>query len=127
MTHQYLHGQRTETVRNRLLSTTKLPVHVLGAALVLAGCSVTPVPLTLADHAERVDKDVSSLFADQEPVTGAITLEEAMARAIKYNLDHRLKVMENALASHQLTSANLSMLPNLTATAGYSGRNNFAG
>jgi len=127
MTHQYLHGQRTETVRNRLLSTTKFPVVVLGAALVLTGCSVTPEPLTLADHAERVNKDVSSLFADQEPVTGAITLEEAMARAIKYNLDHRLKVMENALASHQLTSANLSMLPNLTATAGYSGRNNFAG
>ena len=127
MTHQISRGQRIKVMRNQLLSTTKVPVFMLGAALVLAGCSVTPKPLTLAEHAERVSKDVVSLFAKQEPVTGAITLEEAMARAIKYNLDHRLKVMENALASHQLTSANLSMLPSLTATAGYSGRNNFAG
>jgi len=114
-------------MRNQLLSTTKVPALILGAGLVLAGCSVTPEPLTLADHTKRVNQDVMSLFADQEPVNGAISLEEAMARAIKYNLDHRLKVMENALASHQLTSANLSMLPSLTATAGYSGRNNFAG
>lgn len=97
------------------------------ALLALAGCSVAPVPLTLSDNAKRMKADVGALFEEQEPVTGPITLEEAMARAIKYNLDHRLKVMENALASQQLTSANLSMLPELTARAGYTGRNNQAG
>ena len=81
----------------------------------------------MKDHAGRVQQDVASLFAGQQPVSGPISLEEAMARAIMYNLDHRLKVMENALANHQLTVANLSMLPSLTAEAGYSGRDNFAG
>ena len=95
--------------------------------LALTGCSVMPEPLTLGDHSKRMDGDMVSLFEAQEPVTGPITLEEAMARAIKYNLDHRLKVMENALASHQLTTANLSMLPDLTARVGYTGRNNHAG
>ncbi|NQV99469.1 MAG: TolC family protein [Rhodospirillales bacterium] len=104
-----------------------LPALVLGTALVLSGCAVSPTPLTLAEHGERVNGDTVSLFADQDPVTGPISLEEALARAVKYNLDHRLKVMENALAGHQLTSANLNMLPALTARAGYAGRNNFAG
>ncbi|MEG3619515.1 TolC family protein [Magnetovibrio sp. PR-2] len=102
-------------------------VLLVGVALGIAGCTVKPDPLSLADHAKRAEKDVGELFQDQEPITGPITLEEAMARAIKYNLDHRLKVMENALASHQLTSANLSLLPNLTARAGYTGRNNHLG
>lgn len=81
------------------------------AFLALAGCSVVPKPLTLDDNAKRMNEDMGNLFAGQETLNGPITLEQAVARAIKYNLDHRLKVMENALASHQLTTANLSMLP----------------
>lgn len=97
------------------------------ALLALAGCSVVPKPLTLDDNAKRMNEDMSNLFAGQEALNGPITLEQAVARAIKYNLDHRLKVMENALASRQLTTANLSMLPDLTARVGYTGRNNHAG
>jgi len=103
------------------------PVLFAGAVVVLSACSVTPEPLTLGDHSKRMNEDVVELFQAQDVVSHPITLEEAMARAIKYNLDHRLKVMENALASHQLTSANLSMLPALTATAGYTGRDNISG
>lgn len=112
-------GKRSTTVRSMLFASVAL--------IALTGCSVTPEPLTLTDHAKRMNGDAVDLFDAQEPVTGPISLEEAMARAIKYNLDHRLKVMENALASQQLTSANLSMLPELTARVGYTGRNNHAG
>ena len=100
---------------------------LLGVALGVAGCTVKPEPMNLADHDASAKADAKQLFQDQEPVTGPVTLEEAMARAIKYNLDHRLKVMENALASHRLTSANMSLLPALTARAGYTGRNNHLG
>lgn len=127
MTHLTLQSQYHLAQRKRLLSTTLYTSLFLGAALLLSACSVTPKPLTMAEQTERMTGDISALFADQEPVTAPISLEEAMARAIKYNMDHRLKLMENALASHQLTSANLSMLPSLTATAGYTGRDNFAG
>ncbi|MBX3619150.1 MAG: TolC family protein [Rhizobacter sp.] len=64
------------------------------------------------------------MFAQQEPVQGAITLEEAMARAIKYNLDHRLKLMEEAVSQRQLDLSRTELLPKLVAQAGYTTRNN---
>ena len=47
--------------------------------------------------------------------------------ALKYNLDNRLKLMEQALAHRQLDMANFSLLPQLTANAGYSTRDNVYG
>lgn len=95
------------------------------SALALTACAVAPQPLTDTDMGAVVQADLAQIFSAQEPVTGAISLHEAMARAIKHNLDHRLKLMEEALGADQLTSANLDMLPRLTANAGYSGRNSY--
>lgn len=95
------------------------------SALVLSACAVTPEPLSQEEVSTAIQSDLGKMFADQEPISGPVTLHEAMARAIKYNLDHRLKLMEEALAADQLTSAKLDMLPGLTASAGYNGRNNF--
>ncbi|MHC1481689.1 TolC family protein [Frateuria aurantia] len=46
-----------------------------------------------------------------------------MARAIRYNLDHRQKMMEEALGERQLDVSNFDLLPQLAAQAGYSNRN----
>lgn len=97
------------------------------SAVALSACAVTPEPLTQQEVSAALQQDLGKMFADQEPIAAPVTLHEAMARAIKYNLDHRLKLMEEALAADQLTSANLDMLPDLTASAGYNGRNNFLG
>lgn len=95
------------------------------SVVALGACSIVePEPLTDTQVETQVQKDLDRMFADQEPVSGPITLYEAMARAIKYNLDHRLKVMEAALATRRLTSAHLDMLPTLAANAGYVGRSN---
>jgi len=91
-------------------------------ALALAGCSVDPERLTMADHEARMRADMASLFGDQERITGAITLSEAIARALKYNLDDRLKLMEEAVAAGQTEVANLNLLPAVTANAGYDTR-----
>lgn len=93
------------------------------ATVVLGGCSVKPSPLTEGDRVAQVAADRAVLFARQEPVTGPITLEEAVARALKYNLDRRLAVMDAALQQRQLDVANYDMLPRLTASAGYTSRN----
>jgi outer membrane protein TolC len=47
-----------------------------------------------------------------------------MARAVKYNLEARLKVMEEALAERQVDLSRLDMLPRMALDAGYVGRNN---
>jgi outer membrane protein TolC len=67
------------------------------------------------------------MFAQQEPVNRAISLEEAMARAVKYNLQQRLSLMERALQDHSLSVSNLSLLPQLAASAGWAGRDNVSG
>ena len=96
-------------------------------ALLLSGCAVTPEALTPDEIQQGYATDMNTMFMDQEPVTGPVTLYEAIARAVKYNLDHRLKMMEDALAQRQLDLVRYDQLPELTAQAGYYKRDNFSG
>lgn len=93
-------------------------------ALTISGCAVTTQPIDRSESEARARADLSSMFKDQEPLSGPLTLNEAMARAIKYNLEARLKVMEHALAERQLDLATFDMLPRMALSAGYAGRNN---
>jgi outer membrane protein TolC len=70
---------------------------------------------------------MQSLFAGQEPVTHAITLGEAIARAIKYNVDHRVSMMEHAVATRSFDVAKMELLPQMAVSAGYTNRSNQQG
>lgn len=89
------------------------------ALVLLAGCAVTPQPFTAAERAAQVAADRAVLYLDQAPVTGPITLEEAVARALKYNLDGRVALMEQAVKLRQLDLSRYDLLPRLVADAGY--------
>jgi outer membrane protein TolC len=119
------HSSRRSTRRGGLLQPFGYTVLAAAVTLTVVGCATTLHPLTTAEQTRQIALDRTKMFADQEPVTGPISLPEAMARAIKYNLDHRLKLMEEVLAQHQLDLANYDLLPRLTVAAGYNGRNNF--
>ncbi len=107
--------------RLRLITFSCLP-------LLLAACgTVNPVAFSQDEIKDRVTKDRQAIYADQEPVTGPISFHEASARALKYNLDYRLKLMENALAQSLNDVAGQEMLPKLVASAGYVSRNNDSG
>lgn len=94
------------------------------AAVLLAGCTVTPVPLTDAER-DLIGKEARQrLFAGQAPAGPTLGLTEATARAIKYYADYRLRNLEEVLNSTQLDLARFDLLPRITATAGYSTRNN---
>jgi len=94
-----------------------------GMAL-LAGCAITPQPLSDADKLQRITADRLTLFQNTEPVQGPLTVDQAMARAIKYNLDHRVELMSTAVSEAQLSLAHYDLLPKLAAAAGYNNRNN---
>jgi outer membrane protein TolC len=96
-------------------------------AALLAGCTVTPKPIAPAELAMRAQKNAVDVTANQEPVGGAIDLYEAMARALKYNLDYKVEMMEEALKNRELNVASYDMLPQLVASGGYFGRNNYSG
>ena len=100
----------------------------LAGALVIAGCTTTPEPLAEAElSAIADDREARSIPADQEPVTGPIDLYSAMARAIKFNLDHQVELKEEALRFEEFELSEYEMLPDLVASANYTGRSNSPG
>ena len=102
---------------------------VLGVsfAALLAGCTVNPKPLASTELQSTAQRNFSTVDANQEPVSAPIDLYEAMARALKYNLDYKVEMMEEALRSRELNVARYDMLPQLVANAGYAGRSNYSG
>jgi outer membrane protein, multidrug efflux system len=93
----------------------------------LTGCAITPKPMTTEEVQMRVKEDRAVLTQDQEPVAGPIDLYEAMARALKYNLEARVELMHKMLAESQLDLSHYAMLPRLAANAGFDGRSNYTG
>jgi outer membrane protein TolC len=96
-------------------------------SLALAGCAVSPNPLKDDEVKQRVQADQLTLYVHQEPITKPITFNDALARAIKYNLDYRLKEMESALASGLHDVSRYDMLPKMLVSAGYDWRSNDSG
>ena len=89
---------------------------IIALAVFFSGCAVTREPLTSQEIEQRVEEDFMAMQVDQHPVGDEpISLHEAMARAIKYNLDHRLKMMEIALANENLDVSRYDLLPDITA------------
>lgn len=101
---------------------------ILGGLLtsaVVGGCTIYPQPLTDAELSGAADTNTSLVTADQEPIHGAVTLYEAMARALKYNLDHRVEEAEAAVRMAELDLAHFNLLPNVVANSGYASRDNY--
>jgi outer membrane protein TolC len=93
--------------------------------LILSACgTVRPQPMTAAEHADRARADHATLMEGHKALTGPLTLEEAVARALKYNYDAELTRIEQTLQERQIDLAMMQMLPRLAANAGYSWRNN---
>jgi len=96
------------------------------AALLLAGCAVTPVALTPQEQSTMAQQDLATILRESEPVTAPLTLAEATARAIRHNLAFRVRQMETALQARQLDLSRFDMLPRLALAAGYTWRDNDA-
>jgi outer membrane protein, multidrug efflux system len=67
---------------------------------------------------------MAAIFEAQVPLNGPLTLDEAFARALAYNLDQRTKVMEAAITQNEIDLSHFDMLPKVVANAGYTWRNN---
>lgn len=114
--------------RRTVKSVARQPLRILAlstALLVLAGCStVVPAPLTQQDLAPATLADGEATRQGVDPIQAPLTLDNALARALKYNLDRRARMMEEALALNQLDVTKFDMLPKVLAQAGYSWRDN---
>lgn len=95
-------------------------------AFAMSGCSITPEVISPNDIASTAKADIE-LLSKHQAIEGVVTLEEALARAVLNNRDKKLKLLETALAHGEFELAQHEMLPSLTASAGYSERDNYAG
>lgn len=102
----------------------------VGMTLVAAvgACSVTPEPLSQQELLSVAQGRLASVVsADQEPVRETIGLYDAMARALKYNLDRQVELKEEALRSRELRLSTFELLPSLVASLDYTTRSNEPG
>jgi multidrug efflux system outer membrane protein len=91
---------------------------------VISGCGIKPKPLLLEEIADSALSDIHTIYESQESLSQKLNLSEAMARSLKYNLDNRVKLMEQAVAHKNVEMAEMDMLPMLGISAGYLDRNN---
>jgi outer membrane protein TolC len=91
-------------------------------AALLAACAVTPEPFSAEELRAQAAADREAMFKGGEALSGPLSVSDAIARALKYNLDKRSKMMEEALALGQTEVDAWDMLPKLTANAGYTYR-----
>jgi outer membrane protein TolC len=108
-----------------MMLTTYRKLSVSLFALFMAGCAIDPERLTTAELASSASDNLNRVTANQEPISGSIDLYEAMARALKYNLDHKVEVFETVVRTAELSAAHYDMLPGLAVSAGYGARDNY--
>ncbi len=93
--------------------------------LFLGGCvMVQPEPITEVALLQQAQLDRTRVSQEVPPLVLELTLDEALARALKYNTDVRTRMMEQALELNQLDVNNYDMLPKMLSQAGYTSRNN---
>jgi outer membrane protein TolC len=99
------------------------PSLTLLAAILMSGCAVSPTAFTTEALEAGARDNTQRVTAGQEPITGVIDLPQAMARALKYNLDHQVELYQAAVQMQELNLAHYSLLPSLVSNQGYAARN----
>lgn len=89
------------------------------AAATLTGCAINPQPLQIDELRAITRADREKAQADVPPLTAPLSLSEAIARALKFNLEHRAHQLEEAHAAGVLEAGRYDMLPQLVAGVGY--------
>jgi outer membrane protein TolC len=100
---------------------------IIFISLFMSGCSLVPISLTQGELKEQAEKDRMTVTRNQEAVNGPITLYEAIARALKYNLDFHLEFSEKILSETEFDLSKYELLPQLVAKTGYNSRDKFSG
>lgn len=96
---------------------------IIPLVFTLTGCANLTADLTLSEQLELIEQDIKSLYTPkvlEEP----ISFHEAIARTVKYNLDHRVKALETLSLQRKVTVEALEALPQLSASADYYTRSN---
>lgn len=98
---------------------------LLGCALLVTGCAIKPKAITALEAQETAASLQSRVQTPQEPLPETLSLDEAIARVLKYNLEHRLKMFEVSLKQRQYDLSLYDLLPELSARGEATHRSNW--
>jgi outer membrane protein TolC len=99
-------------------------IGLIAIPFVFGGCAMSPAPLSDEQLSGLTSANLVRLTVDQAPVQGQISLYEAIARALKYNLDDQVANLQAALRGQEARQVSSNMWPGLLVNAGYTARNN---
>ena len=102
-------------------------IFIILLSLLMSGCSILPVSFTHEELKQQAEEDRIKVTQNQEVIDGPITLYEAIARALKYNLDFHVELAEKILAETNVDLSKYELLPQLVAKTGYNSRDKFSG
>lgn len=91
----------------------------------IASCTIKPKPLSDAQINQKTAKDNQALAELSPAINGkTLSLNDAIARSLKFNLESRLKLFEQSVATSDWKAVSLNMLPELQGRYGYVDRSN---
>lgn len=93
-------------------------------SFILTACAITPEPTSVSDRYDEARRNMRRMFAHQNLVPTRLNYYQALALGLKYNLDYRIKLANNALQADQLRLAEFAMFPSLNTSASLYSRNN---
>ena len=102
-------------------------IFIILLSLLMTGCSILPVSFTHEELKQQAEEDRIKVTQNQEVIDDPITLYEAIARALKYNLDFHVELSEKILAETNVDLSKYELLPQLVAKTGYNSRDKFSG
>ena len=108
-----------------LVSVTRFTV-TLVVSFAVVGCT-TVIPIDLEEKSLEAQRELMSSIQTQEPLLDDLTLYDAMARALKYNLDAKIELEDEVFRRRQNEVTRSGMWPSLVASFTTNSRNNDAG
>jgi len=103
--------------------TRSFALAVTTVAILLTGCT-TPAALSTSELTEAGRQRMAQLETRKAGLSDGVSLAEAMTWAMDNNLSLRAETLERAIATGNRKLATASMLPSLSAQAGYRWRDN---
>ncbi|MBF0357365.1 MAG: TolC family protein [Magnetococcales bacterium] len=85
----------------------------------MVGCSAKPGPLLLQEQNQQINFDMAADPYHPLVPIHYITIDDAMAHAIKFNLDHRVKIMDQTISRGFDSISSYRLLADLASSAGY--------
>ncbi len=91
------------------------------------GCAPTVTPVDNAVLLDTIDQDLQKITPASGEHQYSMKIEDALARAIKYNLDAKVAELDTLIAADDVSLQMLSALPSINAKVQRQGRSNEGG